>query len=87
MKPNILSVTFEINAQSHKDGQFTVPNDVCIILGLDNEDMIRLVVETPGGTHLFSGEKKLSSGHEIYGPEINNFVKAGQRIRVHASRL
>ena len=87
MSHRVLSVTFEIDAQSHSDGQFSIPAEVCAILGgLKSGDLVRLVIETPSGTLLFSGEKQLASGREIYGPEMKERIKAGQRVRVFASR-
>lgn len=86
MSYKILSVTFEIDAQSHTDGQFSVPAEVCKILGgLKNSDPVNLVINSTSGALLYSGEKTLASGREIYGAELKDCVKAGQRIRVTVS--
>lgn len=86
MAHEVLSVTFEIDAQEYKDARFTVPQEVCGILGLKSGDDIVLVIQHPSGGPVFSGTKELSSGTEIYGPELADHVKAGQRIRVTAYR-
>ena len=87
MNDRILSVTFEIDAQSATDGRFSIPAEVCRILGnLNDGNMIRLVIQTPAGVPLYSVDKELSSGREIYGPDIKDYVKAGQRMIIQASR-
>ena len=86
MRPEVMSVTFEIDAQS-VDGRFSVPAEVCRILGdLNDGDTVRLVILTPSGTLLFAGAKTLGSGREVYGPDIRECVKQGQRIRAVVSR-
>jgi bifunctional DNA-binding transcriptional regulator/antitoxin component of YhaV-PrlF toxin-antitoxin module len=80
------SISFEINAQKHRDGQFSVPSKGCQTLGLENGDNIKLVIQSSDGAVLWSGIKKLSSGKEIYGPEIKDVVKAGQHLKITASR-
>jgi hypothetical protein len=85
MATTIISVTFEVDAQRHKDGQFSVPKNVCDLLRLQDEDYIALVIKSADGVK-FKTTKKLSSGKEIYGPEISEHVKAGDRITVTASR-
>lgn len=84
MSVTICSVTYEIDAQSHRGGQFTVPKAVCDILGLQAGDQVALVIKTPKVT--FEATKPLSSGTEIYGPEIAEYVEAGTRLRITASR-
>jgi hypothetical protein len=87
MSHEVLSVTFEIDAQSSEAGRFSIPADVCGALrDLKDGDPVRLVIQTPAGILLFLGEKVLGSGREIYGADIRECVKAGQRIRVHVSR-
>ena len=83
---NFLSVTFDLDAQFHSDGWFTVPEEVCNILGLDHEEDIHLRIETTSGEVVFDDVKTLKSGTEIYGNDIRQCVQAGQRIRVTASR-
>jgi hypothetical protein len=43
-------------------------------------------IATRSFTLLFAGVKQLVSGREIYGADIKECVKAGQRIRVVVSR-
>ncbi len=86
MSHQVISVTFEINAQSHKDGVFSIPAEVCKILGdLKNDDQVNLVVQSTSGDQLFAGKKALASGKEIYGADLKDLIKAGQRIRVTVS--
>ena len=78
----ICSVIYEIDAQG-TDGRFTVPKSVCDILGLAHQDRVHLEISTPEVT--FRAVKTLSSGTEIYGPDIAKYVRAGERLRVTAS--
>jgi len=87
MNHQIISVTFEVDAQSHADGRFSVPTEVCEILGgLKNGDLVNLVIQSKSGAQLYAGEKTLASGREIYGADLKDHIKAGQRIRVTASK-
>lgn len=86
MRYQVLSVIYEIHAHRHGPGHFSVPKAVCKLLKLEPEHDIRLVVQTPQGTILYSGVKTLKSGREIYGEELRPLIKEGQRIRVVASR-
>jgi bifunctional DNA-binding transcriptional regulator/antitoxin component of YhaV-PrlF toxin-antitoxin module len=79
----ICAVIFEIDAQGHRDGQFSVPKAVCEILGLAAGDEVALVIRTPKVT--FEVTKRLSSGTEVYGQDIAAYVRAGDRLRVTAS--
>jgi bifunctional DNA-binding transcriptional regulator/antitoxin component of YhaV-PrlF toxin-antitoxin module len=81
----VVSVTYDIDAQAHRDGQFSVPKEVCDLLGVNGGDKVRVVIETPEG-RTPPIDTELRSGKEIYGPEIRAHVKAGQRIRVTVSR-
>jgi bifunctional DNA-binding transcriptional regulator/antitoxin component of YhaV-PrlF toxin-antitoxin module len=89
MAYEILAVTFEIDAQKTRDGQFTVPKPVRDILGLNFEKEVHLVIENSTGQRR-TRVKQLKSGPEIYdteaNPDLREFVKAGQRIKVTASR-
>ncbi len=78
------SVTFEVDAQKHRDGQFTIHKEVREILGLKSKSLVSLIIETPYGK--YEGVKTLKSGPEIYGRDLPQYVKAGQRIKVTASR-
>jgi bifunctional DNA-binding transcriptional regulator/antitoxin component of YhaV-PrlF toxin-antitoxin module len=85
MAANIYAVTFESEAQSHKDGQFSIPKEVCDILGLESGDQIYLDIRTSSGER-FTGQKQLKSGLEIYGTDIAQYVKALQPITVTAAK-
>ncbi len=87
MPLDILSVTFEKEAMSHKNGNFSVPTAVCELLGFKPNDHAYLIISHPNGGHLFSGKWQLKSGYEIYGKEMAERIKAGQRIRVTISRI
>ncbi len=84
MTTTIIAVTFEVDAQHHKDGQFTVPKKVCDLLELKSGDEIKVAIKSSSAT--FEITKKLSSGTEIYGTDISRHVKAGDRIIVTVSR-
>lgn len=84
MSATICSVTFEIDSQPHRSGQFSVPKAVCDILGLRPGDQVALIIKTPKVT--FEATKPLSSGTEVYGPEIAEYVEAGTRLRITAAR-
>jgi hypothetical protein len=85
----ILAVTFEVDAQKNRDGQFTIPNEIRNILGLKYEDNVHLVFEVSPGEQE-TRIKQSKSGPEIYdieaNPDLRRFVKAGQRIKVTVSR-
>jgi len=86
MTTRILSVTFEIDAMNHSDGHFSIPTKVCNLLDLEHGDKVHLIVSTPNGGHLFAGPWEMKSGFEIYGPEMKERIKAGDRIRVEVSK-
>jgi len=86
MDQEILSVTFEKNAMSHTDGHFSVPTKVCDLLDLRPNDFAHLIISTPKGGHLFSGTWQLKSGFEVYGKEMAERIKAGDKIRVTISK-
>jgi hypothetical protein len=86
MSSEVLSVTYEIDAMAHKDGNFSIPKKVCDLLGLRSDDFVHLIISHPYGGHLFSGKWQMKSGNEIYGNEIAERIKSGQRIRVTISK-
>jgi hypothetical protein len=90
MAHQVLAVTFEVDAQNARDGQFSMPKVVCDILKLKEEDRVRPIFDTPSGEQV-SRDKQLKSGLEIYDtkndPDLREFIKAGERITVTASRL
>jgi ADP-ribosyl-[dinitrogen reductase] hydrolase len=80
----ILAVKFEIDVQK-KAAQFSVPEEVCRLLGIEKGD-VALIIEDTAGSLLFEGTQTLKSGKEIYGLDIRDCgVKPGQRIRVEVS--
>jgi hypothetical protein len=80
----IVAVTFDIDVQN-KAAQFSVPEEVCRLLGVEKGD-VALTIRDRSGRLLFDGIKKLKSGRETYGRNIRDCgVKPGQRIRVEVS--
>lgn len=85
MAHKIISVTYEIDAQNHKDGQFSVPKKICEFLELNSEDNVALEIISSKGA--LSTQSKLASGYEIYGQNISNHVSAGEKITVTVSTV
>ena len=85
MNTKIISVKFEVDAQA-KNPQFSVPSEVCNILGVKSGDELDLVIQDMAGTEIYRQTKNIMSGAEVYGPDIRAVIAAGQRIRVEASR-
>jgi bifunctional DNA-binding transcriptional regulator/antitoxin component of YhaV-PrlF toxin-antitoxin module len=83
MKAKILSVEFEISAQSWIDGRFSIPAVVADLLGKDCGDRILLEVTSKNGTKLFLIE--LKSGIEIYG--LSDHVSSGELLRAKISNM
>ncbi len=84
MAVTITAVTFQAEAQRYVDGRFTIPQKICDLLKLRRGDLVALDIKTPAGT-LPRLVKKLSSGIEIYGPDMREHVKAGDTITVTVS--
>ena len=82
MAATIISVTFETDAQRSSEGRFSIPESVCNILGVQSGDSVALVIESSAGIRAVT--KTLVSGKEIYGDQVADVVKAGERIRVTA---
>ena len=87
MSDEILSVTFEKNAMTHQDGHFSIPTKICKVLGLNYDDAIHLIIHHPKGGLLFAGQWQMKSGYEIYGKEMAERIKAGDRIRVTVAKI
>ena len=82
-KSEIVSITFDVT--SHKvPGHFSVPMAVCRVLGLENDAHIALVIETRSGS--FPLLTQMKSGTEVYGHNLEEYVRAHERIRVTAMR-
>jgi len=81
----IISVTFEVDAQNCKDGQFSVPKKVCDFLEVTGDDNIKLEITSNSQSHKY--ETKLKSGNEIYGGNLAEYVKKGSRITVKISKI
>jgi hypothetical protein len=84
MAYEIISVTFDVDAQGHRDNHFTVPKKVCDFLKLEPKAAVTLIIEIPSKTYP-PITTKLKSGTEIYGKEIQG-IERNQRIRVTISR-
>lgn len=79
MDHKTIEITFVVTAQRHDDGQFSLPKPLARELGLGSGDPIRLTVSSTHGT--WTGASNLRSGLEIYGPELRNVVRRGERVR------
>ena len=89
MKPSVLKVTFELEAQKTDDGKFTVPLNVAKALGLDRDGQIHLEIWSHSG--LTSGTYQMASGTEVYETSKSNkglrkVVAKGERLLITASR-
>lgn len=89
MKPRILKVTFEAEAQKTDDGKFTVPLNVVKALGLAEDGEIHLEIWSHSG--LTSGAYRMASGTEVYETSKGNkglrkAVAKGERLLITASR-
>jgi hypothetical protein len=84
MRPRIVSVTFETDAQTEMLGRFSIPQSVCRILAIRPGSKVNLRIQSALGNLDLTA--KLSSGSEIYGPKIRKHVSPGERITVTASR-
>lgn len=75
----------KFSAQTHKGRAcFSIPKWVQDDLGLRNGDRIKLIIDSSTGH--FEGTKRMMSGPEIYGRDINKSgIKKDQRISVVAS--
>ena len=78
--------TFTIRAQSHKDGQFSIPAEICRKLKVKHEDYVYLVVkDSSSGEILVDKIKQIKSGTEIYGKDMETITR-GSLIEVQVSR-
>lgn len=85
MAHQILSVTFRIEAQSWRDGQFTIPVEVCSILGVEGGGSVHLVVSAPMKHIIYTGVEELKSGNEVYSDGLRDAVTAGDQLVVEVS--
>lgn len=83
MTAKITAVTFEIDAQRYRNGQFSIPKKMCDLLEIQNGGEIALIIKSSSCT--LETIKNLLSGTEIYGADISQCVKAGEKITVTAS--
>jgi hypothetical protein len=76
---------FEINAQKGRSCQFSIPGEVCNILGISPQDGIFIEVSSARGVTQ-SKLTKLKSGREIYGDGLKDACSPGERIRVRVTK-
>lgn len=86
MSYDVLSVTFEKDAMRHRDGHFTIPKKICELINLAPGDQVHLIIRTVKGDFLYAGKWQMKSGYEIYGGELRERIKAGERIIVTVSK-
>jgi hypothetical protein len=70
---------FEINAQNGQSCQFSIPKEVCDLLGISPQDRIWIGVSSARG--VTKSNTKLKSGREIYGDGLKDACNPGERIR------
>jgi len=88
MAHSTLSITFSIQAQQWRDGQFTIPIEYCKLLGVDAGDKVALSVRawnTP--QPLYTGTEELKSGNEVYSDKLRDAVKAGLQLIVEVASI
>jgi bifunctional DNA-binding transcriptional regulator/antitoxin component of YhaV-PrlF toxin-antitoxin module len=79
-------VTLTFQATVHKSGRrFTVPKHIRSALNFHRGDALDLQIRSVDGQMLFSGQKHLRSGPEIYGTDIPHTLTPGLKISVEAS--
>ncbi len=83
MEYDVRSVVFDLTTEGD-DGQFSIPQPVYDLLGLHDGDNLALSIETPAGT--YTGIRKLAAGTEILDSDLQDYIKAGQRIKITLSR-
>jgi bifunctional DNA-binding transcriptional regulator/antitoxin component of YhaV-PrlF toxin-antitoxin module len=86
MAHTTLAITFTIQAQEWRDGQFTIPIEYCRLLEVDSGDKVLLFIRAFNGhTPLYTGTEELKSGNEVYSDKLRDAVSAGQQIIVEVS--
>ena len=88
MAHQTLSITFTIQAQEWRDGQFTIPIEHCRILGVDQGDKVLLFVRKWNGhDHIYTGTEELKSGNEVYSEKLRDAIEAGTQLIVEVSAV
>jgi hypothetical protein len=77
---------FEINAQNGRSCQFSIPKEVCDLLGISPQDGILIEVSSARGVTQ-SNPTNLKSGREIYGSGLKDACSPGERIRVRVTKV
>ncbi len=75
----VLSAEFEIEAQSWRDGQFSIPTEIIDLMGVSKADDLILEITSSKGTRIIRG--KIKSGNEIYG-NLFDHISSGELLRV-----
>jgi bifunctional DNA-binding transcriptional regulator/antitoxin component of YhaV-PrlF toxin-antitoxin module len=88
MAHQTLSITFTIQAQEWRDGQFTIPIEYCRLLEVNQGDSVLLFIRLWNGhQHVFTGTEELKSGNEVYSDKLRDAVKAGDQLIVEVSAV
>jgi bifunctional DNA-binding transcriptional regulator/antitoxin component of YhaV-PrlF toxin-antitoxin module len=88
MAHQTLSITFTIQAQEWRDGQFTIPIEYCRLLEVDQGDKVLLFIRLWNGHHpVFTGTEELKSGNEVYSDKLRDAISAGDQIIVEVSAV
>ena len=85
MNHQTVEITFLVTAQHHEDGHFSLPKSLARELGLGPGDAVRLTVSSSHGT--WTGDHQLRSGLELYGVELRDVVRRGERVRVSVGHV
>ena len=86
MASNIIAVEFHVNAQLWRDGQLTIPKEICQLLSIWQGDTIAVVITDRNSLSvIFAGREELKSGNEIYSDQLRASVERGHAIIVRVS--
>jgi hypothetical protein len=82
----LLAVTFRVQAQRNGPGRFTVPADICALLGIDKGADVLVSVTSASGTYGPS-RKTLKSDREPQPvAEMKDWMTAGETVEVTIRR-
>ena len=87
MKPNhtLVGVVYEIDSQGVA-GSFTVPDDICKILGIDKGSYVDVEVTSASGHHGPERKQLVSDRQPSPVGEMAQWMRPHERIRVTVSK-
>jgi len=87
MATNVIAVTFEATAQHWRDGQITIPKEICELLGVWQGDTIGImIIELTSMIQTDVQRVQLKSGNEIYSQSLRR-IPAGSHLILTVSRV